>query len=70
MVVRQTGPVSYEVLERDSDTVHRRHGDHVPALLLSLMIQNHRQDRMAAVLRTLWTVTCQRQSLSSLNLWL
>lgn len=26
-VVRQTGPVSYEVKERDSNTVHRRHGD-------------------------------------------
>lgn len=23
----QTGPVSYEVREHDSDTVHRRHGD-------------------------------------------
>ncbi|KAK9529796.1 hypothetical protein VZT92_013867 [Zoarces viviparus] len=27
LIVRQTGPVSYEVRERDSDTVHRRHGD-------------------------------------------
>lgn len=27
MVVRQTGPVSYEVREQDSNTVHRHHGD-------------------------------------------
>ncbi|XP_059201274.1 uncharacterized protein K02A2.6-like [Centropristis striata] len=31
LVVRQTGPVSYEVRERDSDTVHRRHGDQLRA---------------------------------------
>jgi len=30
-VVRQTGPVSYHVKERDSDTVHRRHGDQLRA---------------------------------------
>ncbi|CAL1572401.1 unnamed protein product [Knipowitschia caucasica] len=30
-VVRQTGPVSYQVKERDSDTVHRRHGDQLRA---------------------------------------
>lgn len=31
LVVRQTGPVSYQVRERDSDTVHRRHGDQLRA---------------------------------------
>ncbi|KAK9515985.1 hypothetical protein VZT92_003426 [Zoarces viviparus] len=31
LIVRQTGPVSYEVRERDSDTVHRRHGDQLRA---------------------------------------
>ena len=31
LVVRQTGPVSYEVRERDSDTVHRHHGDQLRA---------------------------------------
>lgn len=31
LVVRQTGPVSYKVRERDSDTVHRRHGDQLRA---------------------------------------
>ncbi|XP_023204972.1 uncharacterized protein K02A2.6-like [Xiphophorus maculatus] len=30
-VVRQTGPVSYEVKERYSNTVHRRHGDQLRA---------------------------------------
>lgn len=31
LVVRQTGPVTYEVRERESDTVHRRHGDQLRA---------------------------------------
>ncbi len=31
LVVRQTGPVSYVVRERDSDTVHCRHGDQLRA---------------------------------------
>ncbi|KAK9517613.1 hypothetical protein VZT92_022969 [Zoarces viviparus] len=31
LIVRQTGPVSYEVRERDSDTVHKRHGDQLRA---------------------------------------
>ncbi|KAK9528365.1 hypothetical protein VZT92_012532 [Zoarces viviparus] len=31
LIVRQTGPVSYEVRERNSDTVHRRHGDQLRA---------------------------------------
>ena len=35
LVVRQTGPVSYEVRERDSDTVHRRHGDQLRARVIA-----------------------------------
>ena len=31
LVVRQMGPVSYEVREQDSDTVHRCHGDQLGA---------------------------------------
>lgn len=31
LVVRQTGPVSYEVREQDSNTVQRHHGDQLRA---------------------------------------
>ncbi|KAJ8333797.1 hypothetical protein SKAU_G00411160 [Synaphobranchus kaupii] len=41
MVVRQTGPVSYEVRERDSDTVHRRHGDQLRARAMAEQETEH-----------------------------
>lgn len=75
LVVRQKGPVSYEVGQRDSNTVHRRHRDQLRAHATAqqwwlTLRKNRRMVKTAAVLRTLLVPLYSHQSYRKQKPWL